>query len=68
MTNVKSYTRTVNGQVQHVEAYSRTQGSGYTRDGQRMNRAQREFLLVLTKRAQRGDEKAAARLAKLNAA
>ena len=68
VTNVKSYTRTVNGQIQHVESYTREQGSGYTRDGQRKNRAQREFLLVLAKRAQRGDAKAAARLAKLTAA
>jgi hypothetical protein len=65
MTNVKGYTRNVNGQIQYVDAYSREQGSGYTRDGQRKNRAQREFLLVLAKRAKRGDAKAAARLAKL---
>jgi len=67
MTNVKSYTRTVKGQVQHVDSYSRNQGYGYTRDGQRMNRAQREFMTVLANRAKRGDAKAAARLAKLTA-
>lgn len=64
-TAVKGYVRRVNGIDQYVEAHTRTQGHGFTRDGQRKNRAQLEFLMVLRRRARKGDLNAQTRLTKM---
>lgn len=43
---VKGYTRTVNGQVHFVEGHERGIGTGFTRDGRRVARAQVEFEMI----------------------
>lgn len=61
-TTVRAYTKVVNGEYVHVDAYTRGIGEGYTRDGGRKARAAREFTAMLEARARRGDATAAARL------
>ena len=69
-TKVKAHDRNVNGTIIQVSAHTRGIGAGYTKDGQRINRAQREFILSLEKRARKpgklGDA-ARRRLADINA-
>ena len=60
-TTVKGYTRIINGQVHTVEGHKRGIGTGFTRDGRRVTRAQLEFEMI------KKDDERAAKLAAFRA-
>lgn len=64
-TTCREHTRIINGRPVVVEAYTRTVGHGFTKDGHRMTRAQAEFLMTLKARARKGNEAAIKRLTKM---